>query len=94
MHEKLRIVQALLIAVFSSLGFIEFVVLPAFDICSEMSDILLETKTSQVAGELGLEGTGGKERAWVAPIADNKRRWKEQCKSSSRGKRLLLLLFM
>lgn len=68
----------------SQLGFIEFVVLPAFDICSEMSDILLETKTSQVAGELGLEGTGGKERAWVAPIADNKRRWKEQCKSSSR----------
>lgn len=61
------------------LGFIEFVVLPAFDVCSEMLDVLLETKTSQGAGELGLEGYGGNERAWVAPLADNRRKWKEQC---------------
>lgn len=63
----------------SQVGFIEFVVMPAFEVVSEMLDILLETKTSQAAAELGLEGHGGKERAWVAPLADNKRRWKEQC---------------
>lgn len=68
----------------SQLGFIEFVVLPAFDVCSEMLDILLETKTSQAADELGLEGCGGKERAWVAPLADNRRRWKEQCQTPSK----------
>ena len=67
-------------------GFIEFVVLPAFDVCSEMLDILLETKTSQAADELGLEGCGGKERAWVTPLADNRRRWKEQCLTPSKGK--------
>ena len=59
--------------------------MPAFDVCSEMLDILLETKTSQAAAELGLEGHGGKERAWVAPLADNRRKWKEQCQSSTRG---------
>ena len=69
---------------FSS-GFIEFVVMPAFDVVSEMLDILLETKTSQAAAELGLEGHGGKERAWVAPLADNKRRWKEQCQPPTKG---------
>ena len=69
-----------------SSGFIEFVVMPAFDVCSEMLDLLLETKTSQAAADLGIEGFGGKERAWVAPLADNRRRWKEQCQSSARGK--------
>ena len=59
--------------------------MPAFDVCSEMLDLLLETKTSQAAAELGLEGYGGKERAWVAPLADNRRRWKEQCQSSAKG---------
>ena len=73
-------------------GFIEFVVLPAFDVCSEMLDILLETKTSQAADELGLEGCGGKERAWVAPLADNRRRWKEQCQTPSKGKHNVDLL--
>ncbi|CAH3161548.1 unnamed protein product [Pocillopora meandrina] len=68
----------------SQLGFIEFVVMPAFDVCSEMLDLLLETKTSQAAADLGIEGFGGKERAWVAPLADNRRRWKEQCQSSAR----------
>ena len=67
-------------------GFIEFVVLPAFDVCGEMLDVLLETKISQAASELGLEGIGGKERAWVAPLADNRRRWKEQCQPQQRGK--------
>ena len=60
--------------------------MPAFDVCSEMLDLLLETKTSQAAADLGIEGFGGKERAWVAPLADNRRRWKEQCQSSVRGK--------
>ena len=69
---------------FSS-GFIEFVVMPAFDVVNEMLDILLETKTSQAAAELGLEGHGGKERAWVAPLADNRRRWKEQCQPTTKG---------
>lgn len=59
--------------------------LPAFDVCGEMMDILLETRTSQAAGELGLEGCGGKERAWVAPLADNRRRWKEQCQPVAKG---------
>jgi len=53
--------------------------MPAFEVVSEMLDILLETKTSQAAAELGLEGHGGKERAWVVPLADNRRRWKEEC---------------
>lgn len=60
--------------------------MPAFDVCSEMLDLLLETKTSQAAADLGIEGFGGKERAWVAPLADNRRRWKEQCQSTARGK--------
>lgn len=59
--------------------------LPAFDVCSEMLDVLLETKTSQAAGELGLEGYGGNERAWVAPLADNRRKWKEQCQPPVKG---------
>lgn len=75
---------------FSS-GFIEFVVMPAFDVCSEMLDILLETKTSQAAAELGLEGHGGKERAWVAPLADNRRRWKEQCQPPAKGNHDVIL---
>jgi len=66
-------------------GFIEFVVLPAFEVCNEMMDILLETRTSQTAVELGLEGHGGKERAWVGPLADNRRRWKEQCQPPAKG---------
>jgi len=69
----------------SQLGFIEFVVMPAFEVVSEMLDILLETKTSQAAAELGLEGHGGKERAWVAPLADNRRRWKEECQPPTKG---------
>ena len=60
--------------------------MPAFDVCSEMLDLLLETKTSQAAADLGIEGFGGKERAWVVPLADNRRRWKEQCQSTARGK--------
>ena len=75
---------------FSS-GFIEFVVMPAFEVVSEMLDILLETKTSQAAAELGLEGHGGKERAWVAPLADNKRRWKEQCQPPTKGNHDVIL---
>lgn len=75
---------------FSS-GFIEFVVMPAFEVVSEMLDILLETKTSQAAAELGLEGHGGKERAWVAPLADNKRRWREQCQPSTKGNHDVIL---
>ncbi|CAH3119216.1 unnamed protein product [Porites lobata] len=63
----------------SQLGFIEFIVLPAFELCGEMMDILLETRISQTAVELGLEGSGGKERAWVAALAENRRKWKEQC---------------
>lgn len=59
--------------------------MPAFDVVNEMLDILLETKTSQAAAELGLEGHGGKERAWVAPLADNRRRWKEQCQPTTKG---------
>lgn len=59
--------------------------LPAFDVCREMLDVLLETKTSQAAGELGLEGYGGNERAWVAPLADNRRKWKEQCQPPVKG---------
>jgi len=51
-----------------------------------MMDILLETRTSQTAVELGLEGYGGKERAWVGPLADNRRRWKEQCQPPAKGK--------
>ena len=50
-----------------------------------MLDILLETKTSQAAGELGIEGYGGKERVWVAPLADNRRKWKEQCQPPVKG---------
>jgi len=69
----------------SQLGFIEFVVLPAFEVCNEMMDILLETRTSQTAVELGLEGHGGKERAWVGPLADNRRRWKEQCQPPAKA---------
>jgi len=59
--------------------------MPAFEVVNEMLDILLETKTSQAAAELGLEGHGGKERAWVAPLADNRRRWKEQCQPTTKG---------
>lgn len=70
--------------IFSS-GFIEFVVMPAFEVVNEMLDLLLETKTSQAAAELGLEGHGGKERAWVVPLADNRRRWKEQCQPTTKG---------
>ena len=65
--------------------------MPAFDVVSEMLDILLETKTSQAAAELGLEGLGGKERAWVAPLADNKRRWKEQCQPPTKGNHDVIL---
>lgn len=67
-------------------GFIEFIVLPAFELCGEMMDILLETRISQAAVELGLEGSGGKERAWVAAMAENRRKWKEQCQPNQKGK--------
>lgn len=67
-------------------GFIEFIVLPAFELCGEMMDILLETRISQAAVELGLEGSGGKERAWVAALAENRRKWKEQCQPLQKGK--------
>ena len=60
---------------------------PAFDVCGEMFDILLEARYSQAAAELGIEGHGGKERAWVTPLAENKRKWKEQCQPSMKGKR-------
>lgn len=66
--------------------------MPAFDVVSEMLDILLETKTSQAAAELGLEGHGGKERAWVAPLADNRRRWKEQCQPPAKGNHDVILV--
>lgn len=68
---------------FSFSGFIEFIVFPTYEVCSELLEVVLESSPKPVTNDTADNDQGGKERAWAAPLAENRKRWKEQCLTAS-----------
>ncbi|XP_048580022.1 dual specificity calcium/calmodulin-dependent 3',5'-cyclic nucleotide phosphodiesterase 1B isoform X2 [Nematostella vectensis] len=59
----------------SQIGFIDFIVSPALEVCSEVLEEFIQESSGNNQTNIHLE------RPWTKPLAENRKKWKEQCTS-------------
>ncbi|XP_014476922.1 PREDICTED: calcium/calmodulin-dependent 3',5'-cyclic nucleotide phosphodiesterase 1A-like isoform X5 [Dinoponera quadriceps] len=76
----------------SQIGFIEFIVEPSMQVCSDMLETVLAPLNVKDTGEEPSNGSGGEGRRfkinkpWIPCLAENKRIWKEQAVRDAEAK--------
>ncbi|KAK3732467.1 hypothetical protein QZH41_009348, partial [Actinostola sp. cb2023] len=57
----------------SQVGFIDVIVTPAFEVCSELLEVFLRGNSTTTHAGSSID------HPWSKPLANNKKKWKEQC---------------
>ena len=71
-------------------GFIDFIVTPAFDVCSELLDVILGSRpphhsASDLVSEDESIAKEREERPWLATLSENRKNWRELCLASPKS---------
>jgi len=65
--------------IFSLSGFIDVIVIPAYEVCSEVMEIFLRDNSSSHVTNTHSN------HPWTKTLANNRKKWKEQCQVINKG---------